>query len=305
MTTERGRTRSSETTVTLADWSRRAAQILGSAGFSPDEARQDLAALCRHALKIDQAGWILGQSSVLDATTVRALDALTERRRHREPVAYITGEREFYGRPFLVTPAVLIPRPETELLVDVALERLRDGPRAADARPRVLDIGTGSGCVAITLALELPSARVTATDVSAAALVVARANAGRLGASEGVTWIQDSLTGDRTEAFGAIVSNPPYVAETDRDKLAADVREFEPATALFGGTDGLEVIRNLVPAAWRALTPGGWLAIEIGASQAPIVQALCLARGFEALDVRSDLAGYARVIVATRPRGSV
>lgn len=292
--------------MTLADWSRRARNLLQSAGFTEDDARQDVAVLARHALGLDQAGWILGQWRALDEATLSTLDALVDRRSRHEPVAYITGQREFYGRPFRVTPAVLIPRPETELLVEVALERLLNRPGTSGERPaRVVDIGTGSGCLAVTLALEHEHVTVTATDVSATALQVARANAVRHGVEDQITFREAALAGDLDQDADVIVSNPPYVAEADRDWLEADVRDFEPALALFGGGDGLAVIRSLVPAAWRALVPGGWLVLEIGATQRDAVSAFLDAQGFECIDTRQDLAGHPRVVVARRARTSV
>ena len=221
-------------------------------------------------------------------------------RRLGEPVAYLLGVREFYGRPFLVTRDVLIPRPETELVVDEALAALAERG-TSNVAPRLADVGTGSGCLAITLALEYLSARVAATDVSAAALAVAVENAARLGVEGHIRFRRTPLLGGAADSFDVIVSNPPYISARDAATLAPDVRDYEPELALFAGDDGLAVIRELVPAAERALTPGGWLIMEIGAGQAEGVSRLVLAAAdLELVRVTPDLAGIPRVVVARR-----
>lgn len=206
-----------------------------------------------------------------------------------EPVAYLLGRREFYGRDFAVSPAVLIPRPETELLVDLAKTALARVPA-----PRILDLGTGSGCVAITLALELRGASVTAVDVSPEALAVARANAGRLAAR--VRFIESdwfaALGGD--ERFDLIVGNPPYVAEGDPHLGQGDLR-FEPETALHCGPDGLSAIRRIVAEAPRHLAPGGCLYFEHGYDQAEAIAGLLSAAGYIGIEQHRDLAGIVRV----------
>jgi release factor glutamine methyltransferase len=216
--------------------------------------------------------------------------ALVARRVAGEPVAYLTGEREFYGRSFLVTPAVLIPRPDTETLVEVALA-------VADQRGgeplRILDLGTGSGCIAITLALELPNAEVVAVDRSRAALSVARNNAERLGAS--VSFVEsDWYTRLGDDHFDLIVANPPYLAEEDPHLAAGDLR-FEPKEALIGGRSGTAMLRRIVAEAPRYLTPGGWLLVEHGADQGRFVRGLLLDAGFLAVQTQCDLAGHERV----------
>jgi release factor glutamine methyltransferase len=201
-----------------------------------------------------------------------------------EPIAYLVGSREFYGRDFTVTPAVLIPRPETELLVDLA--------KTAGAS-RILDLGTGSGCVAITLALEIPAAAVTAVDVSAAALVVAEANAKALGAR--VRFVEsDWFAALNDERFDLIVGNPPYIAEGDPHLEEGDLR-FEPETALHCGADGLGAIRRIVMDAARHLLPGGRLIFEHGYDQAEAAAGLLAAAGFVSLEQHRDLAGIVRV----------
>lgn len=210
------------------------------------------------------------------------------RRRAGEPVAYLLGSREFYSLAFKVTPAVLIPRPETELLVEAALERI-----PADAPCRVLDLGTGSGCVAITIAKERPLARVTATDVSAAALALARENAAAQGTSIELIesdWFA-ALAGRR---FDVIVSNPPYVIESDPHLEEGDVR-FEPRTALAAGANGLDAIEAIVEQARDHLAPGGMLLFEHGYQQASCARVLLAAHGYDRIFTRRDLSDIERV----------
>jgi release factor glutamine methyltransferase len=220
--------------------------------------------------------------------------SLVSRRMAGEPIAYLVGSREFYGREFRVTPAVLIPRPETELLVDTALSKVsRDvtggNPRGSTAR--VLDLGAGSGCVAITLAKEL-GVEVMAVDVSSDALAVACDNAERLGAR--VKFIESDWFAAVEGQFDLIVGNPPYVAEGDAHLSAGDLR-FEPMTALSSGSDGLASIRRIVTEAPRYLAPGGWLFLEHGYDQAEAVRALLEQAGFGAIEQQPDLAGIIRV----------
>jgi release factor glutamine methyltransferase len=267
----------------------------------PERARQlEAEVLVRAILHWDAAEWIARQREPADPSFCEAYARAVARRRAHEPVAYITGTREFYGRPFLVTRDVLIPRPETELIVDEALAALTERASAIET-PRVADIGTGSGCLAITIALEWLSARVAATDISTEALAVAVENAARLGVEGHIRFRRTSLAGGAADSFDVIVSNPPYVATRDSAALAPDVRDYEPAGALFAGDDGLDVIRELLPAAERALTPGGWLIMEIGAGQADEVTTLAASAKLELVRVAPDLAGIPRVVVARRP----
>jgi release factor glutamine methyltransferase len=211
-----------------------------------------------------------------------------ERRAAGEPIAYLTGNCEFYGLEFRVTPAVLIPRPETELLVDLALERL-----PVEGRARVLDLGTGSGCIAVSLGRQRPRMEVWAADAVPAALEVARDNALRLGATVRFVrsdWLAD-LAGER---FDLILSNPPYVAAGDPHLSRGDLR-FEPASALVAGEDGLNDIRRIVAAAPAHLAPGGWLLFEHGYDQAQRCRALLTAAGFGQVTSWRDLAGIERV----------
>jgi release factor glutamine methyltransferase len=226
----------------------------------------------------------------VDAAAAGRYRALADRRLQGEPIAYLLGEKEFYGRRFEVTPAVLVPRPETELLVDVALARLR-----TLATPSVLDLGTGSGCIAVTLALECPSARVHAVDRSAEAVTVARRNASRLGARV------ELAIGDWYAAvearFDLIVANPPYVAAADPHLAAL---AHEPRQALAAGVDGLDDLRRIVAEAPGHLLAGGWLAVEHGYDQGADVRDLFNRAGFMAIETVRDLAGLERVCVGRR-----
>jgi release factor glutamine methyltransferase len=204
------------------------------------------------------------------------------------PTQQITGVQEFYGRDFRVTPDVLIPRPETEHVIETAL-RLN--------ATRVVDIGTGSGAIAVTLALET-GARVAGTDISTAALNVAAANGRALGAA--VTWLAcDLASALKSGSFDVVVSNPPYVPARDKSTLQREVRDYEPEVALYGGDDGLEIYRRLVPEAGRLLQPGGWLVMEIGYALSDAVRGMLGA--WREVEIRTDLAGLPRVIVAQRP----
>ena len=274
---------------------------LEGAGLSPEDSARDAAVLARAVLGWDQARWLTHRHDPASAEFAPAFLNLVARRAAHEPVAYILGEREFFGRLFLVSRDVLIPRPETELVIDQALAWLSTAGRPA--APTIVDVGTGSGCLAIILALECPDARIVATDISPAALEVARANAARHGVAARVDWRHTALVGDLTAAADLIVANPPYVAERDRGSLAADVRDYEPAAALFAGPDGLDVIRLLAPAARRALRAGGALIMEIGAGQWPAVEDILRRAGFQDIAVHADLAGIARVVVGKSTSG--
>jgi release factor glutamine methyltransferase len=282
--------------MTVGDCARDAAQRLVRAGMPAEDSRRDVAILARSILGWDQAAWLTRQNHPAPAGFFTPLDALARRRAAGEPVAYLMGEREFYGRTFAVTPAVLIPRPETELLVDRALARIDE--RHTDTF-RVLDCGTGSGCIAVTLAAERSHLVITGTDVSQNALHMAKGNASRHGVTDRVSFEQVSLCGEARDV-ALVVSNPPYVPERDRASLMRDVRDFEPALALFGGEDGLDVIRLLIPAALAALEKDGALIMEIGAGQAGAVERLLVEAGFTDVTLHRDLAGIDRIVEATR-----
>lgn len=254
------------------------------------EERVDLRILLGHALD-RPLSWLLAHAEEpLDSAVQARFEDLCARRRNGEPVAYLTGEREFHGLSLRVTPAVLIPRPETELLVDCALALLAAG------RPgRVADLGTGSGAIAVALAFRRPLLQVVATDLSQAALDVAAANARRFGLDGRCSLRQgawcEALGGER---FDCIVSNPPYIADHDPHLFQGDLR-FEPAGALAGGPDGLRDLETIIAAAGRHLNRGGHLLLEHGYDQAERVRARLLAAGFTEVRSERDLAGIERV----------
>ena len=258
-------------------------------GLGAAEARLEAQVLLGHALGKPRAWLIAHSDDRLDPEQTATFADLFDRRWGGEPVAYILGEREFYSLNFKVTPAVLIPRPETELLVELALARLPTGLSA-----RVLDLGTGSGAVAVTLALHRPEAEVVAVDQSAAALEVAQENAQRLGADKLRLVRSDWYRALDEEKFDLIVSNPPYIAAGDAHLEQGDVR-FEPPAALASGEDGLNDIRAIVRGAAVRLKPGGWLLFEHGYDQASACRELLLQAGFEQVASATDLAGIARV----------
>jgi release factor glutamine methyltransferase len=282
-----------------------AAERLVREGFSPADARVDAGVLARAVLGWDVATWLARQQEAVPAAVPAMLEAAVARRARREPVAYITGEREFYGRPFRVTRDVLIPRGETEFVVEAALASVASRPGAA---LRIIEIGTGSGCIAVTIACEAPGVHLTATDVSSGAIAIARENATRHAVADRIDFVEGSLFAGRASQPGGwdlAVSNPPYIARRDRAALAADVREFEPDLALFGGNDGLEVTRAFPRAAATALAPGGSLVMEIGAGQADAVRALIdETAGLSWTRVLPDLQRIPRVVVATSSRAS-
>jgi release factor glutamine methyltransferase len=250
-----------------------------------DTPRLDAEVLLGHVLGVERARLVLDAERPLSADEGAAFEALLRRREAREPVAYLVGTKGFRRLELAVDERVLVPRPETELLVEAAL----DLPRGA----RVADVGTGSGAVALALADERPDLVVVGTDASHDALAVARANASRLGLA--VTFLLGDLLGPVDGPLDAVLSNPPYVA--DGDPLPPDIARHEPAAALFAGPDGLAVIRRLLPAA-AARAP--FLAVEVGAGQADAVRTLALAVGYAHAEARRDLAGHERVVVARR-----
>ena len=221
-------------------------------------------------------------------------DAAVAERARGVPAQYITGHQEFWGLDFIVSPAVLIPRPETEHLIEAVLPLAR-----GINSPRMVDVGTGSGCIAITLASELPGALIEATDESTAALEIARANAARLGIAERMAFREADLLGEvPPESYDFVVSNPPYVGESEEDEVQLEVRKFEPRSAVFAGHGGLEVIERLVPQAWTALKPGGWLLMEISGTIANGVRQLL--SEWAQIEITPDLQGISRVAKARR-----
>jgi release factor glutamine methyltransferase len=220
-----------------------------------------------------------------------------------KPTQYITGRQEFWGMDFLVNPSVLIPRPETEMVVETALAIAR-GCAAVCGTPRIADVGTGSGCIAVALARELPQAKIFALDRSPEALEVARQNAARHGVDTRIQFLESDLLlcapSDALPPVEMVVSNPPYVAEMDRSTLEREVREFEPSGALFAGPAGDEIYRRLIPQAAERMRSGGYLVLELGYDSERAVRALLGPPEWDAVHTRSDLAGIARVITAWR-----
>lgn len=261
-----------------------AGQALAATAIEPREARILLAA----ASGFSQASVIAHPERELPAEVAQRFEAMAARRRAGEPLAYILGRREFYGLELAVGPAVLIPRPETELLVELALERL-----PADADAAVLELGTGSGAIALALKRLRRRARIVAVEASAAALEVARHNAARLGLEVEFRhgrWF-GPVAGER---FALVVANPPYVAEEDPHLAQGDLR-FEPRSALAAGADGLDAIREIARAAPAHLAPGAWLLLEHGMGQERAVRGIVAAAGLEGVTTWPDLAGIARV----------
>lgn len=260
----------------------------------------DARILLREACGCSDGRWISHGETLLEAPQRARLADWVARRVAGEPVAYILGWREFHGHRFAVTPDVLIPRPDTETLVDAALRVLPEGQAV-----RVLDLGTGSGCVAISIALARPAATVVATDASVAALVVARGNAEAL-CARNVSWLQGdwyaALEGEAPQRFDLIVSNPPYIAAADPHLAEGDLRA-EPAAALSPGGDGLDAIRTIIAGAPAHLRPGGWLLVEHGWDQGAAVAVLLADAGLGELIGHHDLGGNHRVSGARRPVG--
>jgi release factor glutamine methyltransferase len=262
-----------------------------------DAPRLTTEVLLAHALKTTRVRLYVDLDRPLEKTELATFRALIERRLAGEPTQYLTGVREFYNRTFKVDPRVLIPRPETELLVEAALHKLpKDGPGLA------LDVCTGSGCIAISLAAERPQATVVATDLSEDACALARENAQALGVAERLTVLQGNLYAPLPldARFDVVASNPPYIATAEIPTLSAEVRR-EPHMALDGGPDGLVLIRKVIAGARRVLKPGGLLAMEIGETQGDAVKALLQAAGYADARVEKDLERRDRLAFGTQP----
>ncbi len=249
-----------------------------------EDPRLDAEVLLAEATGWDRAAIVASPEGEIPAAAARRFGEMVRRRLRREPVAYILGRKGFRRIELAVDRRVLIPRPETEMLVELALEL---------EPSRVLDVGTGSGAIALAIADELPNCEITATDTSPVALEVARANAERLGLADGVRFLETSLP--EGERFDLVIANLPYIAEDDWATLAPELRDWEPEAAFRAGPDGLDAIRWLTPQ-----VPGEMVALEIGERQAPEVERLLREAGFATVEVRKDLAGIERIVVATR-----
>ena len=283
--------------MTLANWMRKAEARLQQ-GPHPERAKRDAELLLLHLIQRDKAFLMAHPDELLSPEGAVRYYALVERRLSGEPIQYITGEQEFYGLPFRVNRSVLIPRPETEFLVERALELAADFEQ-----PHIVDVGTGSGAIAVALAANDKSASLTAIDISEAALNVAHINAELNKVAARIHFRKgDLLAGIAPASCALVVSNPPYIPEADRPTLAVEVREHEPQQALFAGDDGLSIYRRLIPEARTVLIESGWLLLEIGYGQAEAIHALLAGAGFTAMEFVRDLQGIERVAVAQKSK---
>jgi release factor glutamine methyltransferase len=262
-----------------------------------EESDADARVLVSHALHLDRARLIAQSDRILEAREVTVISALAARRMQHEPVSRILGQKEFWSLPMSVTPDVLVPRPETETVVEAALDFVVRGGLRLE-KLRVLDIGTGTGALLLALLNELPNAIGTGTDVSSAALHVARANAARCRLDPRCNFVVCNIAAGVEGPFDLIVSNPPYIAHDEIETLAPEVRDYDPRIALDGGRDGLDAYRHIASDAKRILAPGGRLFVELGAGQDGLVRALFTKAGLAPGDPRRDLAGIPRVLGA-------
>ena len=274
-------------------------------GFATDDFRKrnnpsprlDAELLLTNALGIDRVRLVIESERCLNDAELGLYRSLIQRRRTGEPVAYILGRREFYGISFAVDRRALVPRPDTETLVEVALERTH----ARSMYGRALDLCTGSGCVAVAYARARPTWRVTASDISREALGLAWENARRAGAAFSLRVVEGNLFAPFDgERFELITANPPYIPSAELGALAPDIRDFEPRVALDGGTDGLDVVRAVVAGASAHLEPNGVLAVEVGHDQAPRTTELFKRSGFVEVGVQKDYGGHERVVSGVR-----
>jgi release factor glutamine methyltransferase len=284
-----------KTGVSVAEATQLMAQSFSFAGI--EDAKVDARALLCHALRIDRARLVADSERILEAREVAAILALAARRLKREPVSRIRGHKDFWTLTLGVTPAVLTPRPETETVVEAALDEIdRDGSKRE--KLSILDIGTGSGALLLALLSELPNAVGLGTDISVAALEIARANAERNKLSARCKFVACDIAAGVRGIFDLVVSNPPYVPRGDIAALTPEVRDYAPALALDGGHDGLDGYRAIAGVARALLAPAGRLIVELGAGQEPAVRALFTNAGLKVTVARKDLAGIPRALVA-------
>lgn len=271
-------------------------------GSGVENERRTAAVLLAHVLDVDRTHLLTRSDDPVGESHHETYWRLLERRAAGEPLQYITGHQEFYGLDFLVTPAVLIPRPETEFLVERVIKLVDDSMQS----PLIVDVGTGSGCIAIAVAVNLTRARVIALDASAAALEIARINAERHGVSDRIEFIQGDLleplgTNHLENSVDVLASNPPYVNEEDRDLIQREVRDWEPREALFGGVGGLEFYHRLLVDGLEFVTPDGYLVCEIGYNQLDAITDIITALEWELVGVVHDLQGIPRTVTVRKP----
>jgi release factor glutamine methyltransferase len=275
-----------------------AREALRDAGIGPREAELSARVLAEHVLGWDSARYFTSSNEPEPLEFAHRYDVLVARRAAREPAAYITGRKQFWDMSFEVSQAVLIPRPETELIVEAALEEFGSDRRRSLA---IADAGTGCGCLAVALAREFPHAFVVAADISDAALDVARRNAARHGVADRIRFLQANMLDGIHDSFDLIVANPPYVRQGDRTALQPEVRDYEPSVALFGGDSGFELVATVVEQAAGRLQPGGSLMFEFGFGQDVAVEELIeKTQGLTMVGLRRDLQGIARTAIARR-----
>ena len=286
--------------LTISEAIKEAARRLRAAGVSED--RRTAGLLLSHTLGVDRTHLLTKSNEPVDEATCQAYLALVDRRAAGEPSQYITGHQEFYGLDFIVNRAVLIPRPETELLVEQVIKLTRESHESA---PLIVDAGTGSGCIAVTIAANITNARVIATDVSSAALEVAQKNAERHGVLSRIEFLEGDLLEPLANRklhgeVDLLASNPPYVEEKAAEAIQREVREWEPRAALFGGEDGLDFYRRLLIDGLKCVKPGGYLVCEIGYNQLDRISDLMNGLPWELIDVRRDLQGIPRTLTARK-----
>lgn len=265
-----------------------------------DGARHEAWLLLGHALRQDRVSLLANARDSLRPEDQDAFLGLVSRRSDREPLAQIVGRKEFWSLDFQITSDVLCPRPDSECLIEAALVEVNGRSQAGAWSGRILDLGTGSGCLLLALLSEWPEAAGVGVDISQRALSIARLNGERLGLAERAHWLCSDWGAALDGGFDLVVSNPPYVTLGEARTLAPEVREFEPATALYAGADGLDAYRQLAGDLHRLLAPGGLALLEIGAGQAPSVEALLKENGLRPLARRQDIAGIDRCLIAGR-----
>lgn len=291
--------RSMTETWTIGRVVRWAAEDFRSRGIENPRLEAEL--LLGHAIDLPRMRIILESERVLETTQLARFREIVKRRRSGEPVAYIRGYKEFYGRTFRVDRRALIPRPDTEILVETAMRR----GSACSMSAKILDLCTGSGCVAITLAREWPTVRIDAVDLSPDAIALSRENSERIGTVFQIRWVAGDLFAQLDPAcdlYDIITANPPYIPQGEISVLQADIRDFEPQLALDGGEDGMAITRRIVGESPRFLEPGGVLAVEVGAGQAEAVAGLFRQAGFVQIERTRDYGGHERVVSGESPK---